>query len=74
MWKIIQIKGFKIIKLPDFDVENYGIAVRKGDTWNIGIWLMMAWKKIRENGKYAEIEAKYFATASNATSASAAKE
>lgn len=66
-------KGFKIIKLPDFDVENYGIAVRKGDTETLNM-INDGLKKIRENGKYAEIEAKYFAAASNATSASTAKE
>lgn len=53
-------KGFKMVEIPDFTVENYGIAVRKGDTETLNL-LNNALKTIRENGKYAEIEAKYFA-------------
>lgn len=53
-------KGFKIIQIPDFEVENYGLAVRKGDTETLNK-LNSALKAIRENGEYAKIEAKYFA-------------
>ena len=49
-----------MVEIPDFTVENYGIAVRKGDTETLNL-LNNALKTIRENGKYAEIEAKYFA-------------
>lgn len=53
-------KGFKIIQIPDFEVENYGLAVRKGDTETLNK-LNSALKAIRDNGEYAKIEAKYFA-------------
>lgn len=51
---------FKMLEVPDFTVENYGIAVRKDDEATLRL-LNDSLKKIRENGKYAEIEAKYFA-------------
>lgn len=53
-------KGFKMIQVPDFDIENYGLAVRKGNTETLN-QLNAALKTIRENGEYAKIEAKYFA-------------
>lgn len=53
-------KGFSMIQVPDFTVENYGIAVRKGDTETLNM-LNNALKTIRENGEYAKIESKYFA-------------
>lgn len=53
-------KNFNMIKIPDFDVENYGLAVRKGDTETLNL-LNSSLKTIKENGKYAEIENKYFA-------------
>lgn len=53
-------KGFKMIAVPDFAVENYGIAVRKGDAETLNM-LNNALKTIRENGEYAKIESKYFA-------------
>lgn len=53
-------KGFKMVKVPDFEIENYGIAVRKGDTETLTL-LNNALKAIHENGEYAKIEAKYFA-------------
>lgn len=53
-------KGFTMIKLDDFDVENYGIAVRKGDKATLDV-LNAALKTVRENGKYHEVEGKYFA-------------
>ena len=53
-------KGFKMVEIPDFTEENYGIAVRKGNTETLNM-LNDALAKVRENGKYAEIEAKYFA-------------
>ncbi|ULJ67690.1 basic amino acid ABC transporter substrate-binding protein [Wielerella bovis] len=52
-------KGFKIIQIPDFQVEHYGIVVRKGDTETLNM-LNDALKQIRANGKYDEIKAKYF--------------
>ena len=53
-------KGFSTVKLPDFEVEQYGIAVRKGDSATLEA-LNKALKTIRENGEYAKIEQKYFA-------------
>lgn len=53
-------KGFSIIEVPDFEVENYGIAVRKGDAATLG-QLNAALKAVRDNGEYAKIEEKYFA-------------
>lgn len=53
-------KGFKMISVPDFQTEDYGIAVRKGETETLAL-LNNALKTIRENGEYAKIEAKYFA-------------
>ncbi|GAA0363463.1 basic amino acid ABC transporter substrate-binding protein [Bacillus horti] len=51
--------NFKSIHDDSFDVENYGIVVKKGntellDTLNSGL------AKIKENGKYDEIYSKYF--------------
>lgn len=53
-------KGFSMIEIPDFEVENYGIVVRKGDAETLNK-LNAALKAIRENGEYAKIEEKYFA-------------
>lgn len=55
-------KGFSIIEIPDFEVENYGIVVRKGDAETLNA-LNAALKTVRENGEYAKIEEKYFAKA-----------
>lgn len=53
-------KGFKIIQIPDFEVENYGLAVRKGDIETLNK-LNEALKAVRANGEYEKIEEKYFA-------------
>lgn len=53
-------KGFSMIQVPDFTVENYGIAVRKGDAETLAM-LNAALKAVRDSGEYAKIEAKYFA-------------
>lgn len=53
-------KGFTMIEVPDFEVENYGIAVRKGDKETLDL-LNNALKTIKENGTYKEIESRYFA-------------
>ena len=52
-------KGLDFITLPDFSVENYGIAVRKGDEAAVKM-LNDALKKVRESGEYDKIYAKYF--------------
>lgn len=52
-------KGFSMVEVPDFEVENYGIAVRKSDTETLNI-LNNALKTIRENGEYDKIADKYF--------------
>lgn len=53
-------KGMDFLTLPDFTVENYGIAARKGDEATVKM-LNDALKKVRENGEYDKIHAKYFA-------------
>ncbi|MCG7656649.1 basic amino acid ABC transporter substrate-binding protein [Wielerella bovis] len=53
-------KGFTMVSIPDFEEENYGFAVRKGDTETLNL-LNQSLKTVRENGTYAEIEKKYFA-------------
>ncbi|MDO5068893.1 MAG: basic amino acid ABC transporter substrate-binding protein [Neisseria zoodegmatis] len=53
-------KGFNMIAPPDFEVENYGIAVRKGDTATLNM-LNDALKKVRENGDYDKVQKQYFA-------------
>lgn len=53
-------KGMDFLSLPDFTVENYGIAARKGDEATVKM-LNDALKKVRENGEYDTIHAKYFA-------------
>ena len=53
-------KGFTMVSVPDFDEENHGFAVRKGDTQTQAM-LNDALKKVRESGEYDQISAKYFA-------------
>lgn len=53
-------KGFTMVEVPDFTTEDYGIAVKKGNTETLNI-LNDALKKVRENGEYKQIENKYFA-------------
>ncbi len=53
-------KGFSMVAVPDFEVENYGMAVRKGDTATLNM-LNDALVKVRENGEYEKIQSKYFA-------------
>ena len=56
------------ISLPDFTIENYGIAARKGDEATIKM-LNDALKKVRESGEYDKIYAKYFAKEGEKTEA-----
>lgn len=53
-------KGFSTVQVPDFTTEDYGIAVKKGNTETIQL-LNEALKKVRDSGEYATIESKYFA-------------
>ncbi|MFS6938151.1 basic amino acid ABC transporter substrate-binding protein [Neisseria animaloris] len=53
-------KGFSMVAVPDFEVEHYGLAVRKGDTATQTM-LNEALKKVRESGEYDKIYDKYFA-------------
>lgn len=64
-------KGFTMVEVPDFETENYGFAVRKGDSEKLNM-LNDALKKVRESGEYAQIESKYFADGSAPASAAAA--
>lgn len=58
-------KGFTMVEVPDFETENYGFAVRKGDADKLKL-LNDALKQVRDNGTYAQIEQKYFADAAPA--------
>ncbi|UOO80828.1 basic amino acid ABC transporter substrate-binding protein [Uruburuella testudinis] len=53
-------KGFSMVAVPDFTVENYGMAVRKGDSATLNM-LNEALKQVRANGEYDQIYSKYFA-------------
>ncbi len=53
-------KGFSMVAVPDFEVENYGMAVRKGDTATLNM-LNDALKQVRASGEYEQIHGKYFA-------------
>ncbi|QEY26050.1 basic amino acid ABC transporter substrate-binding protein [Neisseria zalophi] len=53
-------KGFTMVAVPDFEVEHYGMAVRKDDTETLNM-LNEALKKVRENGEYDQISDQYFA-------------
>ncbi|MDO5058439.1 MAG: basic amino acid ABC transporter substrate-binding protein [Neisseria sp.] len=53
-------KGFTMVKVPDFDVENYGMAVRKNDTETLKM-LEDAFDKVKANGEYDKVFQKYFA-------------
>ncbi|MDO4694265.1 MAG: basic amino acid ABC transporter substrate-binding protein [Eikenella sp.] len=53
-------KHFVMIEIPDFDTENYGLAVRKDDTATLDM-LNKALAAIRANGEYERIHSRYFA-------------
>lgn len=53
-------KGFTMAKVDDFQEENYGFVVRLKDEETANL-LNSALKTVRENGRYAEVEKKYFA-------------
>ncbi|OAM26879.1 MULTISPECIES: basic amino acid ABC transporter substrate-binding protein [Eikenella] len=55
-------KGFTMIKVPDFEAEHYGIALRKEDT-ELRDTLNKALAAIRANGEYDRIHQQYFGTA-----------
>lgn len=70
-------KSFVMIEIPDFDTENYGLAVRKDDTATLDM-LNKALAAIRANGEYDRIHSQYFAkttapAAASEAAASAAK-
>jgi len=52
-------KKFKLIKDDSFEVENYGIMVKKGNTEFLAK-INEGLKKIKENGKLQEIHDQYF--------------
>lgn len=51
---------FDVVQLPDFPVEHYGFAVRKGDTATLDM-LNKALQQVRDSGEYAAIYDMYFA-------------
>ena len=53
-------KGFTMVAVPDFEVEHYGIAVRKDDEATLKV-LNDALKQVRASGEYDKIFNKYFA-------------
>ena len=53
-------KGFTMVAVPDFEVEHYGIAVRKDDEATLKV-LNDALKQVRARGEYDKIFNKYFA-------------
>ncbi len=53
-------RGFTMVEVPDFEVEQYGIAVRQEDTELLKT-LNDALKKVRDSGEYDAIYSKYFA-------------
>ncbi|QQE74095.1 basic amino acid ABC transporter substrate-binding protein [Brevibacillus composti] len=57
--KKIENKKFKLIKDDSFEVENYGIMVKKGNSEIMGK-INEGLKKIKENGKLEEIRKQYF--------------
>ena len=55
-------KGFTMIKVPDFESESYGIALRPDDTETRDA-LNKALAAIKANGEYDRIHQNYFGTA-----------
>lgn len=53
-------KGFSMVEVPDFDVEQYGIAVRPEDSALLQT-LNQSLQKVRDSGEYEQIYSKYFA-------------
>ena len=53
-------KGCTMVAVPDFEVEHYGIAVRKDDEATLKV-LNDALKQVRASGEYDKIFNKYFA-------------
>ncbi len=54
-------KEFVMIEAKDFDQEQYGIAIKKGNEETVKVF-NEALQKVRDNGKYEEIYNKYFIT------------
>ena len=55
-------KGFTMIKVPDFEAEHYGIALRQDDT-ELRDTLNKALAAIKASGEYDRIHQQYFGTA-----------
>ena len=53
-------KGFSMVEVPDFDVEQYCIAVRPEDSALLQT-LNQSLQKVRDSGEYEQIYSKYFA-------------
>ena len=64
-------KGFRILEVPDFEAEQYGIMVRKDDAETLAR-LNRALADIRASGEYDRIYAQYFGAMPAAASASEA--
>ncbi len=57
--KVIKNDNFKLVKDPSFEVEHYGIMVKKGNS-DLLAKINEGLKKIKENGTYDKIFNKYF--------------
>lgn len=57
--KTLKDKKFKLVKDESFEVENYGIMVKKGNT-ELLEKINQGLKTIKENGKLQEIHKQYF--------------
>lgn len=57
--KKLKDKNFKLVKDPSFEIEYYGIFVKKGNT-DLLQKLDDGLQKIKDNGKYDEIYSQYF--------------
>ena len=58
-------KGFAMIKVPDFEAEHYGIALRQSDT-ELRDTLNKALAAVKASGEYDRIHQQYFGSAAAA--------
>lgn len=58
--EVVGEDGFKLIEDPSFEIEEYGIVVKKGNTELLAI-INEGLQKIKANGKYDQIFQSYFA-------------
>jgi len=59
--KVLNSDNFKLVKDPSFEIESYGMMVKKGSSSELLTKLNEGLKKIKEDGTYDKIFQKYFA-------------